>query len=108
MVKYWGWMVPPGYAAITLGPVIFMRRRFRDDVALLAHEQVHVRQWQQHRLLFWPRYLLSRRWRLAYEVEAYRVQVQMAPAALEHCVQALTRGYWLGISEQDARRLLCH
>jgi len=38
--------VPPGAAAITVGPVVSVRRRFVDDDRLLRHELVHVRQWR--------------------------------------------------------------
>jgi hypothetical protein len=37
----------PGVAAMTLGRVILVRRDHRGDVALLAHELVHVRQWRE-------------------------------------------------------------
>jgi len=38
--------VPPGSAAITLGPVVCVRRRYSDDLRLLCHEEEHVRQWR--------------------------------------------------------------
>jgi hypothetical protein len=44
----------PGVAAMTLGPMILLRRDHRDDTALLAHELVHVRQWRE---LGVPRFL---------------------------------------------------
>jgi hypothetical protein len=37
----------PGVAAMTLGPLILLRRDHADDQALLAHELVHVRQWRE-------------------------------------------------------------
>jgi hypothetical protein len=37
----------PGVAAMTLGPVILLRRDHHDDEELLAHELVHVRQWRE-------------------------------------------------------------
>jgi hypothetical protein len=37
----------PGVAAMTLGPLILLRRDHADDRALLAHELVHVRQWRE-------------------------------------------------------------
>jgi len=40
------WLTP-GVAAMTLGPVILLRRGHADDDALLAHELVHVRQWRE-------------------------------------------------------------
>jgi hypothetical protein len=37
----------PGTAAMTLGPLILLRRGHAGDEALLAHELVHVRQWRE-------------------------------------------------------------
>lgn len=37
----------PGVAAMTLGRVILLRRDHADDLALVAHELVHVRQWRE-------------------------------------------------------------
>jgi hypothetical protein len=42
-----GGPVPPGSAAITIGPVVSVRRRFAGDPRLLRHEQEHVRQWRE-------------------------------------------------------------
>ena len=38
--------MPPGAAAITIGPVISVRRRAADNQRLLRHELVHVEQWR--------------------------------------------------------------
>jgi hypothetical protein len=37
----------PGVAAMTLGPLILLRRDHAGDDTLLAHELVHVRQWRE-------------------------------------------------------------
>lgn len=42
-----GGPVPPGYAAITLGPVVSVRARHAGDERLLRHEAVHVQQWRR-------------------------------------------------------------
>lgn len=47
---HWVWVggpVPPGADAITLGPLISVRRRAANRPELLAHERVHVRQWAE-------------------------------------------------------------
>ena len=47
---YWllvGGPVPPGSAAITIGSVVSVRRRYADDPHLLRHEAEHVRQWRE-------------------------------------------------------------
>ncbi len=42
-----GGPVPPGSAAITLGPVVSVRRTYAGDPVLLRHEAEHVRQWRE-------------------------------------------------------------
>lgn len=39
--------MPRGAAAITLGPVVSVRRAAAADAGLLVHELVHVRQWRE-------------------------------------------------------------
>jgi hypothetical protein len=58
--------VPRGAAAITIGPLISVRRRAADDDRLLRHELVHVRQWRELGVVgFLVRYLGAYlRWRL--------------------------------------------
>lgn len=46
----WYWVdgpVPPGAAAITIGPVVSIRRRALRSARILAHESVHVAQWRR-------------------------------------------------------------
>lgn len=61
-----GGPVPPGADAITLGPLIIVRKRAAGSRRLLAHEHVHVRQWREQGVLgFVGRYLWAyARWRL--------------------------------------------
>lgn len=84
---HWRWVggpVPPGSAAITLGRLVVIRRRWADDEVLLAHELVHVEQWRRlgvagflarylgaylgARLRGWPHHAAYRR--IPLEVEA--------------------------------------
>jgi hypothetical protein len=49
---------PRGYAAMTLGRTVLVHADRVDDDGLIAHELVHVEQWQSHgRLRFLARYL---------------------------------------------------
>ena len=66
---HWLWIggpVPPGASAITIGPVISVRRHAADDARLLRHELVHVEQWRRLGFVgFLVRYVGSYlRWRL--------------------------------------------
>lgn len=56
---------PPGATAITLGPVVIMRRRGVGNERLLRHELVHVRQWREHGVIGFLRQYLAAylRWR---------------------------------------------
>lgn len=66
---HWRWVggpVPRGYAAITVGRVISVRRASAGSERLLRHELVHVEQWRRHG---WPGFTLRYlgaylRWRL--------------------------------------------
>jgi hypothetical protein len=61
-----GGPVPPGAAAITIGPVVSVRARWADDDELARHEAVHVGQWRRLGVVgFVVRYLGSYvSWRL--------------------------------------------
>ena len=58
--------MPPGAAAITLGPLVSVRSSSVGDERLLAHELVHVAQWRSLGVVgFLRRYVGSYlRWRL--------------------------------------------
>lgn len=79
-----GGPVPPGAAAITIGPVVSVRERWAGDQRLARHEAVHVQQWRRYgvpgflrrylgaylglRLRCWPHWAAYRR--ISLEVEA--------------------------------------
>ncbi|HVL03153.1 MAG TPA: DUF4157 domain-containing protein [Acidimicrobiales bacterium] len=47
---HWRWVggpVPPGAAAITIGPLVSLRRASAGNRRLLDHELVHVAQWRR-------------------------------------------------------------
>jgi hypothetical protein len=94
-------------SGMTVTPrLIVLRPECRGDAGLLAHEQVHAAQMRRDGLLrFWWRYGSSRRHRLAYEVEAYRVSIAHG-CSIGRAARTLATGYWLGITEQQARQAL--
>lgn len=76
---HWRWIggpVPPGASAITIGPLISVRRRAADDERLLRHELVHVEQWRRYGIVgFLARYIGAYlQWRLRGHAhwDAYR------------------------------------
>jgi hypothetical protein len=47
---HWRWVggpVPPGASAITIGPLISLRREVAGNRRLVRHELVHVAQWRR-------------------------------------------------------------
>jgi hypothetical protein len=95
MERYWTTVARTVYY-----PACVRDPRAHPDV--LAHELVHVRQWERWGVLLWATYLLLPlpfglawfRWR--WEREAYLVQISSAPDCareIERVVEALWSGY---------------
>ena len=77
---HWIWVggpVPPNADAITIGPLISVRRGAASNPALLRHEEEHVRQWRELGVLRFLRiYLgsyLASRWHGFGHKAAYRL-----------------------------------
>ena len=86
-----GGPVPRGSSAITIGPVVSVRRNAASDERLLAHELVHVRQWRDLGVVgFLVRYVVSYlRWRVrGYGHEAAYRRI---PLEVEASWEALVR-----------------
>jgi hypothetical protein len=99
--------MPLPWGGLTVSPrLILIRSRRRGDVALLRHEEKHA---EQMRRIGWLRfvwhYLTSRAFRLAMEVEAYRVSIENG-RTVEACAKTLAEWYWLGITEDEAAAAL--
>jgi hypothetical protein len=67
--RHWVWVggpVPPGADAVTIGPVVCVRRGAAHDDELLRHELVHVGQWRRLGLVGFLRQYVGAylRWRL--------------------------------------------
>jgi len=97
-----------GYWASAPFPwLMILAKTYSDHAALIAHEQCH--QGQQRRdgvLTFWWRYLTNKSWRLAYEVEAYKVWLQVAPHDEWRVSYVLAHNYGLDLSAEQAREIL--
>lgn len=75
-VIYTNKLIPAKFAAKTIGPIILMRPQYKDDTGLLEHEKVHVRQFWSTLGLFGIPYYFSKKYRLKYELEAYKEQLK--------------------------------
>ncbi|AEH01492.1 hypothetical protein [Lacinutrix sp. 5H-3-7-4] len=57
MILFSKYLVPKGYTGITIYPFVFLRsKRFKNDVVLINHEKIHLK--QQQELLVLPFYLI--------------------------------------------------
>lgn len=106
-VFYINFGVPSGSAGCARGPLIFIRPEYKDDAGLLAHERIHVWQWLRTLGLHSFLYMLSDRYKLAAEVEAYREQAKhysddRAPTFAAY----IATDYGLSISAADALALI--
>jgi hypothetical protein len=100
-VFYTNWFVPARFSAVTYGPFIFIRPTKRDNVGLLEHEKVHVKQfWKNPFMGVW--YYFSKEARLKYEAAAYREQLKYSPGNEEVFAQLLVDKYNLGITKEEA------
>ena len=119
-----------GHPGSTKGPFIWLREDMRGSVSVLQHELVHVRQWLYLSLLGIPAYLILMQlapqyalasllsvalhanlyvlipaYRLWSETEAFKAQVKHGGDLLS-CAQALSTGYKLNITADQAVRKL--
>ena len=86
--------------------LIVIHPKYRDDTALLAHERTHQAQMARvSTLTLWYRYLTSKAFRQASEVEAYQVQISHG-AKRSTCASYLANNYWLRIDYATAYALL--
>lgn len=108
-VFYADWIVPKKYDALTVFNVVFIRPSHRNDEGLLHHELTHVKQIYRTFPLFPLRYNLSKKYRLNAELEAYKVQLSYEKdkeQALRKIADVLATGYGLGITREEAYKLL--
>ena len=99
--------MPARLSGYTIGPVILLRPRVKGDAGLLAHEQVHVAQfWRTLGIGPLLAFLFLPSWKLAYEVEAYRKQLESNPGSAELYASFIATKYGLSISVTDALKLL--
>lgn len=106
-VIYTNNIIPDKFAGQTIGPFIFIRPEYKDDTGLLEHEKVHVRQFWRTLGLFGIPYLLSKKYRLKYELEAYKEQLKYyAQDKKPVFAQHLATKYDLNITVEEALKLL--
>jgi hypothetical protein len=106
LVFYTDFSIPKRFAAVTRGPVIFIRPEYKHDAGLLAHEITHVKQWWRNPV-FGLFYRFSKKFRLNAEVEAYREQLRHYDSDQSDLfARYLVEKYHLDISLAEAQLLL--
>jgi len=111
VLKYSDNMPQPWIGGYAKGPYIRLRTKYKGtDEGILQHELTHVKQWYRSLMYFHPiLYLVSKRYRLWSEVEAYKVQSNYYddPAAkLKRFAKFISTRYNLAITEKEALRRL--
>lgn len=91
--------LPKRFDAITLGGRVYMRDS--SDITLYAHERVHAVQQNKNPIMFYFRYVFSKKWRLKYEAEAYAESVNAGHDFVLASLY-LSKNYYLGISYEEA------
>lgn len=105
-VFYTNRFIPKEHDACTRGPCIFIRPECRGDIGLLEHEKVHVSQWLRTLGIHSVLYLVSRKYRLSAEVEAYRKQLVYSPGCADLFAGFVAGRYGLDVTVGQAKQLL--
>lgn len=103
----------PNAGATTYGPFVFIRpsKTFPSipkerAEGLREHELIHVKQFYRTCGINGILYVFSKKWRLKYEIEAYREQLKYVPESLETFVSYLIVRYRLNVTDDEIRTLL--
>lgn len=98
-------LFPPGFAAVTCWPFIFVDPARVTDEALIAHERVHYEEQAWITPLWWAAYAISPKFRLRAEVRGYKAQIQRNGITVDEAADMLMK-YRLGITKQEALEAL--
>jgi len=106
--------MPDGIAGYAKAWFIRIRPQYRDDVGILKHEEIHVKQFYRSLGFSNLMHTLLKKSKLRAEVEAYREQLKWPPAMADrahylNCYAGFIADkarYGLDISVVEARRLL--
>lgn len=98
--------LPSGVAGRANGPLIRIRKNYRADMGLHAHEYEHVRQWYVTLGLHSVLYLTSRRYRQWSEARAYAEQVRRGASLAAMAKRLCAKRYRLNITEERAEALI--
>lgn len=95
-----------GFAGITNGPFIKIKKAYRHDLGLHAHEITHVKQWYRTFGLHSFLYKVSDTYRLKAEIEAYRSQLDYCIGNYDWVYLRLLNNYDLDVSMEELKELI--
>ena len=84
-------IVTAPYWAFTAWPFIVVLPKYADEPGIIAHEMVHYKEQAWITPIWWLRYALFKKFRIAAEVRAYSVQVAMGVMTHTEAAQWLMR-----------------
>jgi len=98
------------FYGIPFFPVIKILKEYKEDKGLLEHELTHYKQYKRT-LMFFELLYSFKYFRLKFEVEAYKKQLEYCPDNLkEYCLdkfaEFISTKYKLNISKEKAKHLL--
>lgn len=106
-VFYTDRFIPQKYSARAIGPIILIRPSYKGNKGLLEHEKVHVRQFWSTLGLYGIPYMLSKKYRLKCELQAYKEQLKYADTDKRSLfANYLATKYNLDITQEQAYKLL--
>jgi hypothetical protein len=99
LLGFWGVSITPWLMFVSIG--------YKDHEALIAHERSHQMQQRRDGLLtFWSNYIFDKEMKLKYEVEAYKVWLEVNPKDREKVIFWLMNGYDFELSRQEVEALI--
>lgn len=98
-------LIPAGFQAVTIWPFIVVLPEHATNPGLIEHEMVHYREQSWITAIWWVRYVISKSFRQAAEVRAYKRQIEVGGISVETAANMLLC-YRLGITYDQAYALL--
>lgn len=86
--------------------LILINSKYTNDTRLVEHEKVHIAQMKKvGTLKWWFNYIISKKFRLSAELEAYKKQASLG-ADINRLAYFLSHNYFLGITQEQALEYL--
>ncbi len=94
-----------GFEAFTFRPFIFVHPDHANNEGLIAHEMTHYKEQWWIPLIWVARYCLSKKFKLAAEIRAYKAQIAGKYLTTEQAAEWLVK-YDFNITYEESLKLL--